>query len=172
MLQFELTPITDIRASRMHRSFFFTFDFMAKSFSFWCKYLQAISLFFMLMGLLWMLIGSFDPFGIYDQKLAQHFFNVDELPDDAAKTFAFALGPFGATAAGYFLMQYFIIRFGFPTKQMWTFNAVLAALTLWFVSDTIFSMYHGAYFNVAMANVSTIVFMSPLFFLRKHFTKS
>jgi hypothetical protein len=58
------------------------------------------------MGVLWSVIGSFDPFGLYDKAFADAFWNAETLPSDARKVYGFILGPFGATSAGYFVLQY------------------------------------------------------------------
>jgi len=98
-----------------------------KKFSFWVSYLKFISLFFAAMGIIWAVVGSFDPFGIYDSYFAQTFWGTATLPKDAKIATRFILGPFGATSAGYFILQYFIAKHAFAKRELWAYNAIMVA---------------------------------------------
>ncbi len=134
-------------------------------FDFWIKYLKFISLFFAGMGVVWALLGSFDPFGIYDKAFANSFYGQDHLPEDVQKAVRFILAPFGATAAGYFILQYFIVKNALAKKEQWAWQAIMIAFVFWFVLD---SLIHGAYFNILIANIPSLFAMLPLLFLRKN----
>lgn len=138
-------------------------------FNFWVSYLKIISLFFAFMGVVWAIVGSFDPFGIYDEIFANTFWNQDTLPKDAQIATRFLLGPFGATSAGYFLLQYFITKHAYAQKQLWGYNAILIAFFFWFILDSTMCLYHGAYFNILIANVPSLFAMLPIVFTRKYF---
>lgn len=139
------------------------------SFSFWLKYLKWVSLFFCLMGVMWAIIGSFDPFGLYDSQFAQAYWGTDALPPDAEKAKSFLLGPFGATSAAYFVLQYFIAKYAYAEKQLWAYNAIVFGFFFWFILDTGVSLYHKAYFNVMLANMPCLVMMLPVVFTRRYF---
>ncbi len=141
------------------------------SFNFWVKYLKIVSIFFALMGTLWAVIGSFDAFGIYEKYMAQAFFGTNTLPSDAEKVFRFVLAPFGATAAGYFILQYFIAANAFAKREKWAYQAIAVAFTFWFVLDSSLSLFvHGAVFNFVMANLFSLLLMLPvLVFTKKYF---
>ena len=139
------------------------------NFSKWIVYLKCISLFFAAQGLLWAIIGSFDPFGIYDSLMAKTFFNQPALPPDAERVFRFILAPFGATSAGYFVLQYFIAAHAFASQQKWGYQAIVAAFLLWFITDTSLSFYHGAYFNIWMANIPALLLMLPVIIFTRQF---
>lgn len=137
----------------------------------WIVYLKGVSVFFAFQGLVWALIGSFDPFGIYDSLMAQAFFGQQSLPAAAQKVFRFVLAPFGATTAGYFVLQYFITAYAFAEKHKWAYQAIIVAFLLWFVTDTSLSLYYGAYFNIFMANFPALLLMAPVFlFTKKYLT--
>ena len=138
----------------------------------WIIYFKGTSIFFACISLLWIFTGSFDPFGIYDQAFARQFWGSEALPVDAGRAFRFILGPFGATTAAYFIMQYLIIHFCFPARLRWSYYAVVVPFLFWFSVDTGFCAFHRAYFNILFANVPALVGMSPLFFLRKYFTET
>ena len=132
-------------------------------FQFWVTYLRIISIIFAAMGLMWAVLGSFDPFGIYDSRMAQSFFAQDKLPTDAKQVFSFTLAPFGMTALGYFILQYFIATYAFAKRERWAFVAITFAFSVWFIGDTILSLQHGAVFNVLLANIPSLVAMLPIF---------
>jgi len=118
---------------------------------------------------MWALIGSFDPFGIYDQAYATSFWNTEQLPPDAQIATQFLLGPLGATSASYFILQYFIAKHAYANKQLWGYQAILFAFFFWFILDTSVSFYHKAYFNILIANLPALLAMLPIVFTRKYF---
>ncbi len=142
-----------------------------RRFNFWVKYLKFVSLFFAALGVMWAVIGSFDPLGIYEKYFAQAFWGRDLLPTDAKRTFRFILGPFGATSAGYFILQFFIAKHAYANRNMWGYNAMITAFLVWFILDTSISLLHKVYFNIVMANVPSLLLMLPIFFTKKYFTK-
>ncbi len=139
------------------------------SFNFWVKYLKLISLFFAALGVMWAVIGSFDPFGIYDYYLAQCLFDLNELPADVQKSTSFILGPLGATNTAYFILQYFIAKNAFAKRELWAYHAIVFGFSFWFILDTVMCIYHQAYFNVLMANIPCLIAMLPIFFTKKYF---
>lgn len=138
------------------------------NFSFWVSYLKVISIFFAVMGAMWAVVGSFDPFGFYDTQFARAFWDTDTLPPDAMRTFRFITGPFGATSMGYFILQYFIATNAYARREKWAYQAIIFAFVAWFVLDTTMSAWHGAYFNILMANIPSLIAMFPIFFTRKY----
>lgn len=138
-------------------------------FEFWVKYLKFVSLFFVFLGLYWAYAGTFDPLGLYDYYFAQSFWNADQLPDDVERAKAFILAPFGATSAGYFMIQYFVVKYGYARRELWAYNAIVAGFLVWIVNDSIMTIYHGAYFNLVLANIPAFLMMAPIFFTRKFF---
>lgn len=139
-------------------------------FAFWRNWLLIASGLFTIQSITWLFFGSFDPFGLYTGLMAQSFWDTSTLTPEAQKTFAFAVVPLGATTAGYFLMVHFLVRYGFPRRERWAYRAVVAALLLWFVLDTSFSLWHGAWFNVLIVNLPCVVIMGiPLLGLRRAF---
>jgi hypothetical protein len=128
---------------------------------FWVRYLEVISLVFAGLGAMWALLGSFDPFGLYEARMAEAFFQRPTLPPEAQRTFAFVLGPFGATSLGYFLLQFFLVRHAFAQRQPWAWRAVFVPFLAWFFLDTAVSLARGALFNVLLANVPSLLAMLP-----------
>lgn len=138
-------------------------------FEFWVKYLKAISLVFAAMGVMWAVLGTADPFGIYEREMARAFYDQDQLPEIVLRTSTFIFAPFGATAAGYFILQYFIAKHAFANRELWGWNAIVTAFFFWLILDTTMSALHGAWFNILIANLTSLLAMLPIVFTRKYF---
>ena len=141
-----------------------------RTFRKWVIYLQSISIFFAAMGVMWAVTGSFDPFGIYDRLFALAFWGQENLPADARKAFRFILGPFGATSAGYFILQFYIAKHAYSRREIWAYKAIWAAFLCWFFLDTGMCLYYGGYFNILMANIPALLAILPIVLTRKYFT--
>ena len=138
-------------------------------FRFWQKYFEAVSIIFCLMGCYWAISGTFEPFGTWDSLLANSFFDSNQLSEEANRVKSFILGPLGATSAGYFFMQYMIVKYAWKQQEMWSYNAILYAFLIWIILDSVVCLYHGAYFNIFLANLPCLIAMSPLFIIQKYF---
>lgn len=138
-------------------------------FPFWVRYLKISSIIFAGFGVFWAVAGTFDPFGIYENAFADAFWNQEALPTDARQTFRFILGPFGATTAGYFILQYFIAANAFAKREPWAYYGIIGAFLFWLVLDSLISAYHSAYFNILFANIPSLIVMFPVFFTKKYF---
>ena len=110
---------------------------------------------FALQGLSWMVLGAFDPFGLYSSMLATHIGSPDGLGPEARDVQRFLMIPFGATDAAYFALTGAIAWSGFYLK--WCWRAVAASFALWIVADTTACVFVGAWFNVLVVNVPCLV---------------
>lgn len=136
----------------------------------WTRVLVVLSAVLSVQGLSWMVIGSFEPFGVYDRHMAQALFGAEALSEDAARAFAFALVPFGATDAAYFALAGAVIHHAFPRREAWAYRAVVGSFGLWFAADTVGSLLVGAAFNVLWVNLPCVViFGVPLWIVRSGF---
>jgi hypothetical protein len=138
----------------------------------WRRVLLAITAVFAVLALGWAVLGTFDPFGFYEGYMARWLFDTDGLPDPAKRAFAFALIPAGATTAAFFVLVHMIVRHAFPRREAWAYRAVVWAVLVWFVVDSGLSALHGAWFNIAIANVPCLLVLGvPLVYLRPYFDK-
>jgi len=123
-----------------------------------------------LQGVSWIVMGSFDPFGIYHEMLAGALFDADALTPDAVLGFRFAVGILGATDAGFFVLFAFIVRYPFANRETWAHVALSTAILAWFLLDSAFSFSIGASFNVLMVNLPCLVVLGiPLVATVAHF---
>lgn len=142
---------------------------VSKSFGFWHKWLLAVSVLNVVIGLVIAVLPDSALFALHASATADVFFDGD-MPAQAAELRAFLFGPLGGTIAGYFLMQTFVVWGPFRRREPWAWHAILWAMLLWFVVDSAMSTLHGAFFNVWMINLSTLVLVGlPLLMTRRAF---
>ena len=127
------------------------------SFSFWTNWLLIVSILLAIQGVSWIIIGSFDPLGIYDAKLARLLLDSDALPTDAKATFGYAVGLLGATDAAFFLLVAIIVRIPFSNRESWAHAALSISILTWFLLDSAFSISVGAWFNVFIVNIPCLL---------------
>lgn len=139
-------------------------------FNFWYRWLLAVNILFILIGLA---IAFFPDGNFLDMhtKAIQKLFLNDQLASESFHDFRrFLYGIIGGTIAGNFLMQLFILWKPFYNLEKWAWHAVLWPMLLWFVVDSGLSIYHGAFFNVWMINIWTLILIGiPLIMLRRSF---
>ncbi len=124
---------------------------------------------FGLQGLGSVVLGSFDPLGVWDGLLADAFYG-GATPESVVRFRRFLLGPFGATLAGYFVLMGMIARIPFRRREPWAFWTIATAAWLWFLVDSAASLAHGALFNVLLVNLPCVTLLTiPLVALRTEF---
>lgn len=135
----------------------------------WDTWLVAASLLFALQALTWVLLGSFDPFGVWDALAASALFE-GRTPAAVERFRRFVLGPFGATTAAYFALFAAVARYPFRARERWAFLALSGSLGLWFTVDSLASLARGGLFNVLLVNVPCAAALGlPLWRLRSAF---
>lgn len=140
-----------------------------KTFIFWYRWLITISVLSMLIGLVIAFLPNSIVFDSYNAKLASLFFD-GEIPTEAEKMKSFLFGPIGGTVSGYFVLQFFIVLYPFKRGEKWAWYAIISALLCWFFIDSAISIAHGAYFNVYMVNLMTLVLNGiPLILTYRYF---
>ena len=119
--------------------------------------------------MMWIALGSFDPFGVWDHWIFRTLFDCEE-HNEVVHFRHFILGPFGATLSGFFVLVLGIVYFGFPQKQAWTYWTVVAGIATWFCIDCSSCVFHGAWFNILIVNIPCIIVLGiPLAGLRNSF---
>jgi hypothetical protein len=141
------------------------------TFRFWYKWLLAVSFLNMIMGIIIALFPGSFLFEAHTEALSKTFFE-GVLPWQAELMRRFFFGIIGGTIAGYFLLQTLIVLFPFRNGERWAWHAVFWAILLWFMIDSTLSILHGAFFNVWMINIpSLLLTLIPLLFTHSSFNK-
>jgi hypothetical protein len=141
----------------------------SNSFRFWFYWLLTASLLSLTAGILIALFPGSFLFEMHTAALAEAFFG-KELTEGTEQMRRFFFGIIGGTIAGYFLLQTLIVLFPFRNRERWAWHAIFWAILLWFTIDSTLSILHGAFFNVWMINVpSLLIILLPLVFTRGYF---
>lgn len=142
------------------------------SFVFWYKWLLGVSILNILIGVLIAFTPSNIIFSYYLEAIGDTFFR-GNITEEIHHLRTFLFGIIGGTISGYFLMQTFIVWIPFYRKERWAWHAILWAIVLWFTIDSSLSIYHGAYFNIWMINIwSLLLTLLPLIMTYSEFKKS
>lgn len=95
-------------------------------------------------------------FSIYTDQFAKTFFG-GKMPPSAYAYLAFIAGPIGGTFAAHFVMLAWAIRCTPAADRSWLRACIVTSVLGWFIVDSTMCLWHGAWFNVAMINVPTLV---------------
>lgn len=140
-----------------------------RAFRFWQRWLLGASVFFCAFGVLVALWPDAPFLAPWNAAVASVFYGGTE-PTEAAAFRAFVMAPLGATVAGSYLLQTFVVAIPFARRERWAWAASVGALLLWFGVDAALSLAHGAAFNVWMINLlPLLVFGVPLLATRRAF---
>ncbi len=132
----------------------------------WCQWLLYLSGFFAILGTIIAIAPNFPLLAFWNMTVESAFFP-DRIHPNASALRAFMLGPLGATIAGSYLLQCFVIAYAFRKREAWAWHAILWSTLFWFAIDSLMSVLHGAYFNIYMINIfPLILFGIPLFATR------
>jgi hypothetical protein len=127
---------------------------------FWSQWLQVASALFAVQAVSWILLGTLDPFGVYDRLMAESLLARNSLTEGERSVFAFANVLLGATTAGFFVMFFMLARIPFQRLERWSYCCLTLGLLTWFVLDSTFSLVRGATFNVLLVNIPCLVVLS------------
>jgi hypothetical protein len=131
------------------------------------RYFELLCLLLAAQGLGWALVGSFDPFGVWDGLAAASLYGAARLPPEALPLARLLLVLLGATDAGFFVLLYFLVRHGVAAGLSWAHRAAVYGVATWCLVDTIGSACLGAWFNVVLVNLpASILLAVPLWSLR------
>ena len=140
------------------------------SFGFWQKWLFNFGLYLIAFGFV---LAFFSRSALLDfvfnNQIDPAFWDSTELPENAERFRAWIYGVLGAVIDGWGIFVSFIVYYTFNTKERWAWNCIATGFVVWFIIDTIISVYYGVGFNVFI-NIAFILFVSlPLLFTRKYF---
>jgi hypothetical protein len=120
---------------------------------FWARILEVAAWLFAGQAVTWVVLGSFDPFGMYDQRLAWALVGRDTWSEETRGVLRFCVGLLGATTAGFFVLVACLARHAIARGERWAVRAVSAGVSTWFLLDCGLSLWVGASFNVWLVNL-------------------
>ena len=141
-----------------------------KAFSFWDRWLLAVSLLLTLFGLALAFLNQTPLFdALFNNRINPVFWPSTEVTQEIATFQQWAYGVLGATVAGWGIVVAFVARYPFLKRERWAWNALAVGITLWFIIDTSLSLYFKAVFNAAFNTLVFFLVWIPLLFTRKEF---
>lgn len=127
-----------------------------KWFRFWYYWILSVSVINIIVGIIIAFLPASIFFEYHTNALGETFLN-GFITEEAEKLRTFFFGIIGATIAGYFLLQTMIVIYPFRNREKWAWHAIFWALLLWFITDSTLSILHGAFFNVWMINIPSLL---------------
>jgi hypothetical protein len=143
---------------------------MMNSFYFWQRWLFYTSILFALVGIAFALYGNNPLFILYNNTLAEIFWQQPKIPAETDLFRAHIWGALGGTMACCYILLSFIAHYPFRNKEKWAWWAIVISFSAWVVIDSSVSIYYGVYFQVYIINAFSILVKAlPLIFTYKNF---
>lgn len=140
------------------------------SFGFWQKWLFGFGIYLFVFGIVLSFFGhsTFMNY-VFNNQIDPVFWGLTELPETAKKFQAWIYGVLGSVISGWGIFISFIAHYPFKAKEQWAWNCIFVGFIVWFIIDTVLSVYYHVGFNLFI-NVAFILFVFlPLLFTRKYF---
>jgi hypothetical protein len=135
----------------------------------WRNWLLAVCAMVIVFGLIIALLSWSPLFGIFNELVNGVFWNGSAPDANTGQFVLWAYGMLGATMAGWGVTLAFIVYHPYTKKERWAWNSIVIGLSVWFVIDTLMSVYTRAYFNVGVNVLLIIMAGIPLLMSRKSF---
>jgi hypothetical protein len=143
---------------------------MAKNkFLFWQRWLLVIGSLITLFGLFMALFNDTVLFAFFNAQIDPVFWDSQVLPSEWLAFRTWVYGVWGATVAGWGLMITFLTHTLFRKQVLSAWKALVAALLVWYVIDTIISFGYEVYFNAVFNTILLVLAGLPLGFTLRYF---
>ncbi len=142
------------------------------SFNFWQKWLFCFGFYLIAFGVILSFFSHSALINyVFNHQIDPVFWGLAELPESAKRFQAWIYGVLGAVISGWGIFIAFIAHYPFKAKERWAWHCIAAVFVVWFVIDTVVSVYYRVGFNVFI-NITFLLFvLLPLIFTRKHFRR-
>ena len=108
------------------------------------------------------------PFLTLEQLIFQDWYGRPTLPPDAVKPFELAYLLFAWLSVLSAITLYFTVRHGLQLRERWGYHCYVVLGVFWPVGAVAIALYTTAYWYMLSASIMTIMFLPPVFLLRKH----
>jgi hypothetical protein len=133
------------------------------------RWLLTLGVIIVVFGVALAFLYSTPLFDIFRTQIDPVFWGAGELTGGTLPFQQWIYGVLGATMAGWGVCIACIAAVPFKRKEMWAWNCLAIAVSLWFVIDTFLSWRFGALFNVVFNVLIFVAALVPLLFSRKYF---
>lgn len=144
---------------------------MTDRFEFWQRWLLVVTVIVTVFGLFIAFFNQTPLFdALFNDFINPAFWDSKTVTEDVRDFQRWIYGVLGMTVAGWGATMAFVAYTPFRRKERWARNAIAAGITLWFVPDTLISIFHAVYFNAFVVNVGLyLLVMLPLWATRRDF---
>jgi len=141
-------------------------------FNFWQKWFFITALIIIALGLGLSFFGHTILFNsLINNQINIALWGATQIPKDALNYQRFIYGVLGAVVAGWGIILAFIAQEPFKKKEKWAWKSIVLGLSIWFITDTGFSIYYKAYNNALMNTLLFILVGLPLISTKNEFIK-
>ena len=127
---------------------------------FWSRWLQVCSAIVFLFGAAFMVLAG--PMQVLFETLYFAPVTGATLDGDAAAYSAFMQGVMGAVMVGWSVLLFYVARGPFRREEPEAWQMLAVSLGVWFVTDTLFSLWSGYWQNAILNTSLLILFGIPL----------
>jgi hypothetical protein len=138
-------------------------------FIFWQRWLLIASLVFFAFGLALSFLNRTPLFELLNRQAEPVFWGSKSVPPEAAVFRSWIYGVAGATIASWGVFLAYVTHYPFKRLERWSWNCAAVGLLVWYVPDTLVSLYFGVLFNVVFSSAFAVIVALPLIFTRKLF---
>jgi hypothetical protein len=138
-------------------------------FSFWQRWLLAVSALVVIFGLALAFLNQTPLFDLlFNDQIDPSFWGGEEPPANSAEFQRWVYGVLGAAVAGWGVFMTFIAHYPFRKRERWAWYCLATGLLAWYVPDTLLSLVYAP-FNAAFNSLLLVALGLPLLFTRRDF---
>jgi len=139
------------------------------SFEFWRKWLLVVCGLIVLFGLAMAFLSWSPLFSVFNDMANSVFWPVSGPDAGTQQLRLWYSGMLGGTMAGWGVTLWFIVNGPFRKKERWSRDAIVAGIIVWFIVDTLLSLYAKVYFNAGFNTLVLVLAGVPLIMTSKEF---
>ncbi len=141
------------------------------SFSFWQRWLLALSVLVSIFGVFLALFNQTPVFNfLFNARIDPVFWGARPVFGEIRLFQAWVYGVLGATTAGWGVFLAYIARYPFKNKERWAWNCMTYGLLGWYLLDTYISYSFHVIFNVLFNTLLIVAAGLPLLMTRRAFS--
>jgi hypothetical protein len=141
-------------------------------FDFWRRWLALVSWALVVFGLGLALFNQAPLFDLmFNDRINPAFWRGGTITPEAKGFQQWIYGVLGAVLAGWAVLMALLVKHAFSLKERWVWRSLALGIGVWFVVDSVLSLYFGVAFNALINLLLLLALGVPLVATRKHFAR-
>lgn len=136
---------------------------------FWQRWLLCVGVLIIAFGVMMAFFSKTVLFGIFDARINVAFWGTENVTVQIKNFQQWIYGVLGTVMAGWGVVLLFMVRNPFRKRERWAWVCLFTGLMVWYVPDTLISLYFRVYINAVLNSVLFVLAVIPLVFTRKYF---